>query len=160
MKNRQRGQATVEFALVVPILIYLFVSILYIGITFMDYIQYSNAARDAARDISLQAGTSSDAATLRNNLADKINAQDSETLDRYAVQLTNLYSPTWTAKFLDSSGSEVTAAKATDVQISIALKRDALPTALENLNILPKQLKTINYKMTLETSTIIIKSSS
>ena len=160
MNNRQQGQATVEFALVIPILIYLFVSIIYIGITFMDYIQYSNAARDAARDISLQAGSDSDAATLRNNLAEKINAQDSETLDRYAVQLTNLYSPTWSATFLDSSGNTVTAAKASDIQISIELKRDALPTALENLNVLPKELKTINYKMALETSTIIYKSSS
>ena len=160
MLNRQRGQATVEFALVIPILIYLFVSILYIGITFMDYIQYSNAARDAARDISLQAGTTSDAATLRKNLAAKINSQDSDTLDRYAVSLTNLYSPTWSATFLDAYGDEVSAEKAADVQISIALKRDALPTALENLNILPKELKTINYKMSLETSTIVYTSGS
>lgn len=157
MFKRQKGQATVEFALVIPILIYLFVSIIYIGITFMDYIQYSNAARDAARDISLQAGTTSDAAALRNNIANKINAQDSDTLDRYAVHLTNLYSPTWSATFLDSDGGEVSAAKASDIQISIALKRDDLPPALESLNILPKELKTINYKMSLETSTIIYK---
>ena len=159
MIKRQRGQATVEFALVIPILIYLFVSILYIGITFMDYIQYSNAARDAARDISLQAGTSSDAATLRKNLASQINSQDSDTLDRYAVSLTNLYSPTWSATFLDSDGDEVSAEKASDIQITIALKRDALPTALENLNVLPKELKTINYKMKLETSTVVNVSS-
>lgn len=155
--NQQRGQATVEFALVIPILIYLFVSIMYIGITFMDYIQYSNAARDAARDISLQAGTTSDAAGLRKNLAAQINSQNAEVLERYAVKLTNLYTPTWSAIFLDSFGEEVPAEKASDVQISISLKRDALPSALENLNVLPRELKTINYKMSLETSTIIIK---
>ncbi|MBR6013288.1 MAG: pilus assembly protein [Selenomonadaceae bacterium] len=158
MNNRQRGQATVEFALVIPILIYLFVSIIYIGIAFMDYIQYSNAARDAARDISLQAGTTSDAAALRKSLASSINAQNSEVLDRYAVQLTSLYTPTWTATFMDSDGDEVSAEKASDIQISIALKREEMPPALESLNVLPKELKTINYKMRLETSTIIYKS--
>lgn len=159
MNNQQRGQATMEFALVLPLLIYLFVSIIYVGIAFMDYIQYSNAARDAARDISLQAGTTADAANLRKNLAAKINAQNADTLDRYAVALTNLYSPTWSATFLDSDGSEVSAANADDILITIELKRDSLPPALEKLNVLPTELKTINYKMKLETSTVINSSS-
>ena len=159
MNIRQKGQATVEFALVVPILIFIFLSIIYIGILFMDYIQFSNAARDAARDISLQAGTEANAATLRSDLASKINAQNSETLNRYAVQLTNLYTPTWSATFLDSDGDSVSAAKASDVQITIVLKREALPSALEALHILPTQLKTITYKMKLETSTLVKVSS-
>lgn len=156
MIGRQKGQAMIEFALVVPIVIFLFLSILYIGIMFMDYLQYSNAARDAARDISLQTGTAYDAAILRTNLASKINSQNTELLNRYAVQLTNLYSAKWSASFLDSSGNSVNAANASDVQISITLKRDALPGPLENLHILPTELKTINYKMALEKSTIII----
>ena len=51
---RQKGQTLVEFAFVVPILIFLFLSIMYLGIMFMEYLQYSNAARDAARDIATQ----------------------------------------------------------------------------------------------------------
>ena len=51
---KQKGQGIVEFALVVPMLAALGIAIVYVGIMFLDYTQYSNAARDAARDISIQ----------------------------------------------------------------------------------------------------------
>lgn len=157
MINRQNGQSTVEFAFVVPTLIFLFLSILYIGIMFCDYIQFSNAARDAARDISLQVGTLESAATARKDMATRIKAQDKALLDRYAVQLTNLYSPTWDVVFLKGDGSTAEAKDAVDVQVNITLTRDDLPSALEALHILPRTLKTISYKMNLERTMVITK---
>lgn len=142
--NRIKGQSIVEFALIVPMMIFMFLSIIYTGIAFLDYTQYSNAARDAARDISL----SSDKQTL----VSRINAQNADQLKRYATQITDLYTATWHAEFLKSDGKTVatTQADAVDVRITIDLARDDLPSALESLHILPKNLKTISFKMSLE----------
>ena len=51
---KEKGQAMVEFAVILPFMIALSVAIIYLGALFLDYTQYSNAARDIARDISLQ----------------------------------------------------------------------------------------------------------
>ena len=52
MIMRQKGQTLIEFAFVAPIVVFLFLSILYFGTMFMEYIQYNNAARDAARAVA------------------------------------------------------------------------------------------------------------
>jgi Flp pilus assembly protein TadG len=81
---KQKGQGIVEFALVVPMLAALGIAIVYIGIMFLDYTQYSNAARDAARDISLQtkfitdetldtSARSRKADAMRQDIADALN---------------------------------------------------------------------------------------
>lgn len=143
---KQKGQAVVEFAFVAPILIVMFLSILYLGIMFMDYIQYSNAARDAARDISTQIELNA-----RNKLTEKINRQDKETLRRYAAPLTNLYSAYWDVIYLKDDNTETTeASEGVDVRVNISLTRGSLPPLLEALPILPRDLKEISYKMRLE----------
>ncbi len=163
--NKQKGQTLVEFAFVLPFFIFMFLSILYIEIMFLDYTQYSNAARDAARDISLQYGSwdsngklIKSKETQRDELVKKINnyTQNESLIGRYAKPITNLYSAEWSANFLDKDGKNITSAKdAIDVQVSIVLSRDDLPPALEELNILPRELKTISYKMKLEEPTVI-----
>ena len=47
--SKQKGQSMVEFAFIVPGLIFIFLGLVYGGILFMDYIQYNNAARAIAR---------------------------------------------------------------------------------------------------------------
>lgn len=51
---RQKGQTILEFALVLPWLFLLFFAIIYGAWMFEGYLQYNNAARDAARDISIR----------------------------------------------------------------------------------------------------------
>ena len=50
---RQRGQATVEIAFLLPVLLILLLGILMAGFTFYAFIQVSNAAREGARAGSL-----------------------------------------------------------------------------------------------------------
>ena len=142
MTARSKGQAVVEFAFVAPFLVILTLSTMYAGILFMDYIQYSNAARSAARDISL-----TDGFDKKRELVNDINAQKETLLNRYANQLTNLYNASWEAKLLKEDGKDATdESDASDVQISISLSINNGP----DLIILPDNLKTIVYKMTLE----------
>ncbi len=149
---RQRGQAAVELAFVLPLLIFLFLCIFYLGIMFMDYIQYSNAARAAARDISIQVDyTNANPSVKRDQLAEKINNQDSKAIKSYVTPLTSLYSAYWDVMFLDENGDETSeAAKGVEVQITISLERGDLPTVLENLHVIPRALKPIQYKMRME----------
>ena len=145
--NKQKGQTLVEFAFIFPMFICIFLSIIYIGILFLDYTQYNNAARDAARDISLI-----QTSTLRADIVEEINQQDSERLSRYASALTDLYTPTWNAKFVDEDGNDALEADAADVQVTIELKLTGVTTGsyLKAWNVLPDELKPIVYKMKLE----------
>lgn len=149
---RQRGQAAVELAFVLPLLIFLFLCIFYLGIMFMDYIQYSNAARAAARDLSIQVDyTNANPSVKRDELAEKINNQDSKAIKSYVTPLTSLYSAYWDVMFLDENGDETSeAAKGVEVQVTISLERGDLPTVLENLHVIPRALRPIQYKMRME----------
>ncbi|MBR4172994.1 MAG: pilus assembly protein, partial [Clostridia bacterium] len=51
--RRQKGQAIVEFALVLPILLLILFMILFGGLLFVDYLTLSNTARSSARDAAL-----------------------------------------------------------------------------------------------------------
>ena len=48
--NKQKGQALIEFALVLPFFLLLVFSLIYTGMLFHDYSTLSNIARTAARD--------------------------------------------------------------------------------------------------------------
>ena len=159
---KQKGQALVEFAFVVPMLIFLFISIMYIGITFIEWIQYSNAARDAARDIATQYNESGvkyakSAHELRKSIISEINNANSARLKRYALEYINpLYAATWHAEMQDKDGNPSNnESEVVDVCVKISLKRRDLPPALESLNILPVELKQIVHKMRIETPTVV-----
>jgi Flp pilus assembly protein TadG len=66
-KSPDRGQALVEFALVVPILAVLLMSILQIGVLFFAQVGLTNAAREAARNASaIPVATSLEATAAAN----------------------------------------------------------------------------------------------
>lgn len=161
---KEKGQGMVEFAVVLPLLIMLTLSIIYVGAMFLDYQQYSNAARDAARDISLQTATKKVDGSVQNtaheqrqNLILKINKADSDTLKRYVNPITNLYTPKWSAAFLKNDGTTTTEEKdAVDIQVSIALKRDESMEFGGFMKVLPKELKPIIFKMKIETPVEVI----
>lgn len=133
---KQKGQGIIEFALIVPLLVAVGVAVVYVGIMFLDYTQYSNAARDAARDISVQSEvTNADesyttAAEFRQSIVDAINKGSGDEYDkiiaRYSHPYTNIFKATWKAQFyaLNSSKELKTTDKATSadtVEITIAL---------------------------------------
>ena len=145
MTARSKGQAVVEFAFVAPMLVILTLTTIYVGIAFMDYSQYNNAARAAARDISLTDGFSD-----KKKLVNDINAQKKTLLKRYATQLTSFFTPTWSAVFLDKEGNKTTdKTEAYDVQVSIDLERESFSDVLENLHFLPKNFPIV-FTMRLE----------
>ena len=148
--NNQKGQSLIEFALIVPTLIFLFLAILYMGITFLDYTQYNNAARDMARDIALTNGDSGKN-TLKKNINNAKSVND-KYLKPYVNPITDGFiEPKFTVSFLDSNSTEKDNAKdAINVQVKVELSVKGLPQPLKDLNILPEELKTLKYRMRLE----------
>ena len=166
---KQKGQGIIEFALIVPMLVALGVAIVYVGIMFMEFSQYSNAARDAARDISVQTEvTNADesyttANEFRQSIVDAINkgsGSDYETvISRYEHPFTNIFQSSWSAQFyaLNSSTKKLEtvteASKADTVEVSISLK---LKEDVESGSYMSEwiadlfNLPTIHYKMVLE----------
>ena len=55
--RKQKGQAVVEFALVLPIFFMFFWGIVYTGLLYSDYLTLSNLARENARSASIQGVT-------------------------------------------------------------------------------------------------------
>lgn len=67
--RRQAGQSIVEFALVLPLFLFLVFGIIYFGCFFADYITLSNAARSSAREAAL---VGSDYDTVKDYYKDNI----------------------------------------------------------------------------------------
>ena len=170
---KQKGQGIVEFAIIAPLLVALGVAIIYVGIMFIDYTQYSNAARDAARDIALQLRYAENTGSV-NEANKSINAQrqylvtaihnnDETVLKRYQNPLTRDYEPHWDAKFYKFSSNTFTATSpyndatnADVVEVSVALELQGEFTSyLASWGILPKVLKPISYRMVLEEATLV-----
>ena len=59
--RKQRGQAIVEFALVLPFFLMLCFGIIFAGLLFSDYLTLSNLARESARAASIQGNDHYDA---------------------------------------------------------------------------------------------------
>ncbi len=142
---KQKGQGMVEFAFILPLLMFLTLSIIYMGAMFMDYIQYNNAARDAARDISLKQAVDS-----RTTVIQSINADGSTVWKKYAEPITGLYTPSMHVDFVDGSGNPVTEDLAQDVKVTITLTRTVtFSDFFQNFMVFPDQLPIV-YKMKIE----------
>ena len=142
---KERGQSAVEFAFVVPFFFALFFAVVYFGILFMDYIQYSNAARAAARDISLTQ-TKAERQQIINNLNSKNQATYEAQVAVYANPLTSLYKATFSVEptKLEDTSTNVT------VSVDFELNDTGFPQVLVDLGFPPENLKTIKYTMPLE----------
>ena len=133
---KQKGQGIIEFALIVPLLVVVGVAVVYVGIMFLDYTQYSNAARDAARDISVQTDAwdndenKTTASEFRKSIVNAINkgsGNDYETIiSRYSTPYTNIFKAKWTAQFYYLDSNKILqktsdATKADTIEVSITL---------------------------------------
>ncbi|MBQ7705756.1 MAG: pilus assembly protein [Selenomonadaceae bacterium] len=139
---KQKGQGMVEFAVILPFLIFLTLSIIYTGAMFMDYIQYNNAARDAARDISLKQSKYS-----RTIVANNIN-NNADSYKEYAAPVTGLFTPTMHADFVDVDGNTVPEESAQDVKVTITLIPIEFNEPFKTFMFLPEI--PIVYKMKIE----------
>ena len=66
--RRQKGQAVVEFALVLPFFFMLFWGIVYTGLLYSDYLTLSNFARESARVASIE-GKAACYETMRSDVS-------------------------------------------------------------------------------------------
>ena len=148
MIKKQNGQSAVELAIVLPLFFTLVFAVLYAGIMFMDYIQFSNAARAAARDISL-APIDTSVEDNKATIIEKLNEQDKDYINRYANPLTSLYKATFDVepKQIKDTDHDVT------VTVSFVRNDDNFPLLLNKVNFPPKSLGSITYIMPLENKT-------
>ena len=85
--RKQKGQAVVEFALVLPLFLMLAFGVIFAGLLYSDYLTLSNLARESARAAAIQGMTEDDDG----------NKNYTGIRDQYGKQtrlITNLY--TWT----------------------------------------------------------------
>lgn len=156
--KKQKGQSAVELAIILPMFFTLVFAVFYVGIMFMDYIQFSNAARAAARDISLAPSKSDTQKEFnKENIIEKLNAQDETTISKYAAKLTNLYDAKFKAKIVNKDennedNEDSSNDKKEEVVVTVTFERndDNFPTLLYYMNFPPKTLGAITYKMPIE----------
>ena len=74
----QRGQSIVEFAIILPLFLFLFLGIVYAGFAFSDYLMMSHTARSIAHEASLTTGEDAYQKIVINNT-------------KYAVLKSDLY---------------------------------------------------------------------
>ncbi len=135
----QKGQAMVEFAFIVPFLIFLFLALIYGGILFMDYIQYNNAARAIARDAAFSTKT-------------EFSSSDKEDFAKKFNPLTSLYTAQVSDVTKDIEKSTVTVKIELTRAVDLSLFKwltDADDSS--KIEFPPKHLKPITYIMPIET---------
>lgn len=147
--KKQRGQAVVEFAFVVPFLIFLFLALIYGGLLFMDYIQYNNAARAIARAAAFEKGKVTFDDNDKANFEKKFNPLTS----LYTAKISKLQKETVS----DSNSKEVVTVQI-DLEINKDLKLFHILTddkdEEKGIQFPPKQLKPIIYTMPIEKSAL------
>lgn len=126
MKN-QRGQATVEFAFIAALFMFIVLGMIYGGILFMDYLQYNNAARAIARDVAFTKNT------------------DVDELKKYFQPITTLYTPT-----LKKPETKIVDEKVVEVTVEISLKISKHMGLTDFIGFPPDELKPIVYTMPVE----------
>lgn len=142
--HKQRGQAMVEFAFIVPFLIFLFLALVYGGLLFMDYIQYNNAARAIARTAAFEAA---------NFEEGKTDFDDSDK-EKLAAEKFNPLTSLYTAEISDLKMNKSPDGSTVSVTIKLTRNKDLqlfkILTDNEDIQFPPKNLKPIVYTMPVE----------
>lgn len=141
--HKQRGQAMVEFAFIVPFLIFLFLALVYGGLLFMDYIQYNNAARAIARAAAFEAA----------DFEEGENFDDSDKA-KFAAEKFNPLTSLYTAQISDLKMNKSPDGSTVSVTIALTRNKDLklfqFLTDDEDIQFPPKNLKPITYTMPIE----------
>lgn len=131
----QKGQSLVEFALLVPLVLLLVLGMIYGAFAYSDYLQYSSAVRDAARDIAVQ-----DTAE-RSVIISGLNDGNSNIVGRYVNPITELYRAEFDASAYDEERNGTTFSYVT-VRVSFRLNK--------NISVLPESLSDVQCTMPME----------
>ena len=136
----QQGQSAVEFALVIPLFLLLIIGMIYGGFAYADYLQYSSAVRDVARDIAVE--DTAQRRAIKDGL--ESNPPSEAVLKRYVDPLTKFYRVSFSVDPKDAAGNPVDMdnARMVTVGAKLALQVD--------VSILPSTLYTIQCTMPLE----------
>ena len=136
----QKGQSVVEFALIVPLLLMLVLWAIYGAFVYADYLQYSNAIRDAARDIAVQKDN-----VQRAAIKARLDREDPRTVEKYASSFTSLYRPDFSVQLEDADEHPVTQWEdASFVKVTVTF------TLNDNSSILPDSLPERSCTMPIE----------
>ena len=116
--ERQKGQSMVEFAFILPLFVFIFLAIMYMGMLFADYLSFNDIARSAARYTAINGTTdSTKISTLRSSYKTKY--------DDGGIMHTNLY--TWNPmdedEGLQIKSVKDTATSTNSVQVTIVLNK-------------------------------------
>ena len=133
MVRQEKGQSVVEFALIIPLFLLLILGMIYGGFAYADYLQYSTAVREAARDIAMQKPEN------RQALVDGLESDTENIVKKYASPLTTLYKPDFSASITAGNADEPGM-----VQVSVKLKRNV------DVRILPEEFQPLQCTMPLE----------
>ena len=141
--NNEKGQSLVEFCLIVPLFLLMILGMIYGGCAYADYLQYSTAVREAARDIAIQDKD------RRQALITGLSNNSAGTIAQYANPLTNLYEPRFSARLIEEevgSGDSDTgnSTKLRFVEVSVVL------TLAEDVSVLPEHLGPLQCTMPIE----------
>ena len=98
-RKKEKGQALVEFAIILPVLLLILFGILQFGVTFNQYISVTAAAREGARKASVSRSLGASAATTAAVNAAKATAPS---LKQTSMQVIVTPSAAW------AQGSDVT----------------------------------------------------
>lgn len=134
----QKAQSSVEFAFIVPFLVFLFLALVYGGLLFIDYIQYNNAARAIAR-----------AAAFENKIV--FDDTDKIAFEKRFSPLTSLYSPKISDLKKSPDGLSVTVSIELTRSLDLRLFHFSYSDNLD-FEFPPKHLKSIVYTMPIENS--------
>lgn len=144
MVNNEKGQSLVEFCLIVPLFLLMIIGMIYGGCAYADYLQYSTAVREAARDIAIQDKD------RRQALITGLSNNSAGTIAQYANPLTNLYEPRFSARLIEEEvgggggGDTETSTKLRFVEVSVVL------TLAEDVSVLPERLGPLQCTMPIE----------
>lgn len=137
-----RGQATLELALVTPLLILMVFGAIYGGLVFMDLTQFSNDARHIARTVAI----ASDPDALAGTLNGKTVGAGTD-LDNYVQPKTKLYRITSKVEFDENHEKVVVTLTPTLVST------DGITKVLVAVGWPPEKPAPIVYQMPLEKDT-------
>ena len=141
----QRGQTLVEFALILPLMALFIFGMIYGGAMFMQYLNFSNEARQIAREISVLENV-----TNREDIITKY-GQETE-LSRFYKAVRKIYFVDKDNKIVEENGNKVYNSDAVDVMVEVTFTRDNkdLPWILYKIGFPPQTINPIIYRMRLE----------
>jgi Flp pilus assembly protein TadG len=138
--TKQRGQALIEFAFMIPLIALFIFGMIYGAVIFMDYLNFSNDARTIARRIAVTTET-----TKRQEMVESYNTPSKS-------KFASFYNVTRNVYFVDEDENIVTNLDdSVDVMVMVNFDRDNkdLPWVLYKTGFPPKHFA-IKYTMKLE----------